>query len=106
MLGIIIREQMFYVSDPRASQVGIAELDPWWAIHIEAGDFLSFDPAAVNQQAIMDERGLSRYPRQSVRRAGVSTAKSKRIRSRAHLSCCELVCRSCRTLAGVRPRYR
>src|SRR5262245_36117733 len=52
------------MSDPRASQAGITELDPRRAIHVEAGDLRSLDPAAVNQQAVMNEGGLSRYPRQ------------------------------------------
>jgi len=63
VVGIIVREQVFYMSDPRASQAGITELDPRRAIHVEAGDLRSLDPAAVNQQAVMNERGLSRYPR-------------------------------------------
>src|SRR5262249_27860915 len=51
---------------PRASvawQHAFTELDPRRAIHVEAGDFRSLDPAAVNQQAVLNERGLSRYPR-------------------------------------------
>src|SRR5262249_31354093 len=51
------------MSDPRASQAGITELNPRWAIHVETGDLRSLDPTAVNQQAVMNERGLSRYPR-------------------------------------------
>ena len=62
VVGIIVREQIFYVSDPRASQASIAELNSRRAIHVQAGDLRSLDPAAVNQQSIMDERGLSGNP--------------------------------------------
>src|SRR5262249_13985005 len=67
VLGIVSGVQhLVDVLDPGASLAGVAELDARRPIPVESGGAFLLDPAAVNDDAILDQHGLAGAPRRLI----------------------------------------